>query len=150
MEALTRLFDYTVWANDVVLAQLERLGDAAPASSLRLISHMMNAQTNWLNRLNRDAAVVALWEEHSLEKIRQINAETLQGLKAAMDRLGGDLGQKVAYRRTSGVTSENTVTDILLQVFNHGTYHRAQIAMDLREKGLEPVNTDYIFWVWTR
>jgi uncharacterized damage-inducible protein DinB len=29
-------------------------------------------------------------------------------------------------------------------VLRVATYHRAQIAMDLREKGFEPVNTDYI------
>ena len=37
--------------------------------------------------------------------------------------------------------------DILIQVFNHGTYHRAQVAKDLRGNGLAPVNTDYITYV---
>jgi uncharacterized damage-inducible protein DinB len=29
----------------------------------------------------------------------------------------------------------------------HGTYHRGQIAMQLRQQGLEPVNTDYIMFL---
>jgi uncharacterized damage-inducible protein DinB len=103
-----------------------------------------------LNRLNSDPSMVALWEEHELGKIKQRNAETLQGLKAAIDRYAGELGSMLPYKNTSGVPFENTISDILLQVFNHGTYHQAQIAMDLRQKGLEPVNTDFIVWVRMR
>jgi uncharacterized damage-inducible protein DinB len=144
------LWNYAGWANDLVLNTLEGLGADAPASCLRLMSHVVNAQTNWLNRLNGDTSVVPLWEPYPVEKIRVLNAATLEGLKVAMDRFGGDIGQMVAYKNMSGVPFENTVADILLQVFNHGTYHRAQIAMDLREKGLEPVNTDYITFVRMR
>jgi len=39
---------------------------------------------------------------------------------------------------------------MLLQAFTHGGYHRGQIAMQLRQQGLEPVNTDYIIWVRQR
>ena len=138
------LWEYTDWANDTVLNTLESLGSNAPASSLRLMSHLINAQKVWLNRLNDDPAVVGLWEVHPLEKIRNLNTETLLGVKDAIERFGRDLSRKVAYRNLSGVPYESPVSDMLLQVFNHGTYHRAQIAMDLREKGLEPVNTDYI------
>jgi uncharacterized damage-inducible protein DinB len=150
MDVLTGLVEYTVWANDQVLGVLERLKEGAPASSLRLMSHVVNAQTNWVNRLNGDVTVAPLWEEYSLDKIRVLNAQTLGGLKAAMDRYAGDFQQKVAYKNLAGIAFENPVVDILLQVLNHGTYHRAQIAMDLREKGLEPVNTDYITWVRIR
>jgi uncharacterized damage-inducible protein DinB len=138
------LWEYASWANETVLNTLEGLGSSAPASSLRLMSHIVNAQTVWLNRLNGDPAVAALWETHPLEKIRNLNSGTMQGLKAAIDRFGPDLSRKVPYRNLSGVPYESPVSDMLLQVFNHGTYHRAQIAMDLRDRGLEPVNTDYI------
>jgi uncharacterized damage-inducible protein DinB len=138
------LWEYTVWSNDTVIKTLNGFGANAPASTLRLMSHIVNAQTVWLNRLNGDSAVVALWEVHGLEKISKLNTDTLQGLKAAMGRFGPDLGQRVAYRNLSGIAYESPVSDMLLQVFNHGTYHRAQIAMILRERGLEPVNTDYI------
>ncbi|WP_414711827.1 DinB family protein [Sphingobacterium sp. UBA1498] len=41
----------------------------------------------------------------------------------------------------------NKVNDILLHVFNHGTYHRAQIASEMRRNGVEPINTDYITFI---
>jgi uncharacterized damage-inducible protein DinB len=39
---------------------------------------------------------------------------------------------------------ENNVQQIMIHLVNHGTYHRGQVAMLLRQKGFEPVNTDYI------
>ncbi|QLH28398.1 MAG: hypothetical protein HWD63_02710 [Candidatus Parvibacillus calidus] len=36
--------------------------------------------------------------------------------------------------------------DIIFHIINHSTYHRGQIAMEFRQSGLEPLNTDYIFY----
>ncbi len=144
-----RIWEYTSWSNNAVLEAFANLGEKSPASSLRLMSHVVNAQMIWQNRLNGDASVVALWEEHSLKEIVRRNSESLRGLKKALDRNADDLTHKIAYKNLSGVAHENTVFDILTHVFNHGTYHRAQIATDFREKGLVPVNTDYITFVWT-
>ncbi|HVS96773.1 MAG TPA: DinB family protein [Puia sp.] len=147
MEIPSLLWDYTRWANDIVIMTLERYGPQTPAFSLRLMSHICNAQSVWLARIIGQAAPAAIWEEHDLGRIRQLNSESLQGLKAAIDEQGNNLGAIVAYTNSSGIAFENSVLDILMQVFTHGGYHRAQIAMDLRQHGLEPVNTDYISWI---
>ena len=141
------LWEYTRWANDIVLMTLEKYGSETPAFSLRLMSHIANSQFVWLSRIVGQQAPTGIWEEHELEKCKQLNRESLQGLKAVIDGQGENPGAIVAYRNSSGIVFENSVLDILLQVFNHGGYHRAQIAMDLRRSGLEPVNTDYISWV---
>jgi uncharacterized damage-inducible protein DinB len=39
---------------------------------------------------------------------------------------------------------ENSIGDIMAHLVNHGTYHRGQVAVLLREKGYDPVNTDFI------
>jgi uncharacterized damage-inducible protein DinB len=46
----------------------------------------------------------------------------------------------------AGDSYQNKIEDILIHVGNHGTYHRGQIAMLLREKGYNPVSTDYILY----
>ena len=124
---------------------LEKYGAEVPAFSLRLMSHIANAQSVWWSRIIGQQAPTAIWEEHDLETCRRLNSESLQGLKAVIDQQ--DLGATVAYKNSSGIAFENAILDILLQVFTHGGYHRAQIAVDLRQKGLEPVNTDYISWL---
>ena len=141
------LWEYNRWANDIVLMTLEKYGPETPATALRLMSHIANSQTVWLSRIIGQQSPVAIWEEHDLEKIKQLNSDSLRGLKAVVDEQGDNLGATVAYQNSSGIAFENSILDILLQVFTHGGYHRAQIAMQLRQSGLEPVNTDYISWV---
>jgi uncharacterized damage-inducible protein DinB len=141
------LWEYNRWANDIVLMTLEKYGPQAPATSHRLMSHIVNSQSVWLSRIIGQQAPTAIWEEHDLEKIKQLNQESLLGLKGVLDEQGDNLDAIVAYKNSSGIAFENSILDILLQVFTHGGYHRAQIAMQLRQAGLEPVNTDYISWV---
>jgi uncharacterized damage-inducible protein DinB len=142
-----QLLQYTVWANDTVFAVLDKYGAQVPATSLRLISHIVNAQSTWLVRLNGVPPVTGIWDERDLAASRRLNEQTLRGFRTVMESPEFDPRRKVEYRNSGGVPFENTVSDILTQVFNHGTYHRAQIAMDLRQHGLEPVNTDYITFI---
>ena len=41
-----------------------------------------------------------------------------------------------------------TLGETMLQISQHSTYHRGQVNMRLRERGLEPPLTDFIAWVW--
>ena len=50
------------------------------------------------------------------------------------------------YRSTEGVRYRDTVEDILTQLHGHSLYHRGQIAMLLRSAGVEPPETDFVFW----
>jgi uncharacterized damage-inducible protein DinB len=145
-----QLLQYTVWANDTVLSLLEKYGAEAPASSVRLMSHIVNAQSTWLVRANHVAPVVGIWDEHDLATCRRLNAETLEGFRTVLDSPEFDPRRKVGYKNSAGKAFETTLNDMLLHVFTHGGYHRGQIAMQLRQQGLEPVNTDYIMWVRTR
>jgi len=57
------------------------------------------------------------------------------------------LSSIIEYQNSNQQRFKNSLEDILIHLFNHGTYHRAQIAMDLRQHGLEPIKTDYINFV---
>lgn len=140
------LLQYTRWANDCVFAALDKCGDQVPPSSLRLISHIANVQSIWLTRMQNRPLIVNRWDEHDLEKCKQLNTQTLSAYKVLLDQ-PIDLDRKIAYTNFAGVACEDVVSDMLLQAFNHGTYHRGQIAWDLRQQGFEPVNTDYISFV---
>jgi uncharacterized damage-inducible protein DinB len=50
----------------------------------------------------------------------------------------------IKYTTSTAGYFETSVNDILLHVFNHGTYHRAQIAKEMTMHNIKPVNTDYI------
>ncbi|MGV3642512.1 MAG: DinB family protein [Adhaeribacter sp.] len=144
---LEKLAAYNIWANEVLVNWLEELGEAVPASTMHLLSHIANAQAVWLSRLQGLAYQRGIFEEHSLGTCRELLVSTSDELLelAAMPSLG--LQQMLAYTNSQGQPFETVVEDILMHVFNHGTYHRAQIARDLRQHSLNPVDTDYIIYV---
>jgi uncharacterized damage-inducible protein DinB len=58
--------------------------------------------------------------------------------------------EMIFYKNSSGNKYENTIREIITHVINHSTYHRGQIAMELRSLGVDPPQTDYIAYCRTR
>ncbi|MGE7918037.1 DinB family protein [Viridibacillus sp. NPDC093762] len=58
-----------------------------------------------------------------------------------------DLDKLISYKNSKGKECKNSVRDILTHVVLHGQYHRGQINSLLREKGIEPINVDFITFV---
>ena len=144
---LEKLAAYNLWANESLVNCLEKTGDSLPSTTLHLLSHICNAQLIWLNRIKNTPSSYGVFEDHSLSECREMlysSSDQLLEL-AAMPTIG--LSQLISYTNTQGEAFETTVEDILIHVFNHGTYHRAQVARDLRLNGIAPVNTDYITYV---
>jgi uncharacterized damage-inducible protein DinB len=54
--------------------------------------------------------------------------------------------EMIFYKNSTGKKYENTIREIITHVINHSTYHRGQIAMELRRLGIDPPPTDYIFY----
>lgn len=142
-----RLWLYNNWANQSLFKLFEQYGPQLPANCLHLLSHIVNTQLVWLSRLNGEAAALKPWDDHSLEECRLLHEQSAAQLKQEIENISVQPDQKLRYTNTQGITFENSSSDILLHVFNHATYHRAQIAQELRRNGLEPINTDYISFV---
>jgi uncharacterized damage-inducible protein DinB len=55
--------------------------------------------------------------------------------------------EKLYYQNTRGDSFNEELYLILMQVFNHGTYHRGQLVTMLRQAGAETIpNSDFISW----
>lgn len=143
---LQQFCSYNNWANSTLLAALKTNADVLPQSCVNLFSHIMNAQMIWLYRINGQQPTVSVWQEHNLETCSALLAESGQGL-AAIENPEDHALPLIQYRNSAGTAFETAVPDILLHVFNHGTYHRAQIAKEMKQHGIDPVNTDYIQFV---
>jgi uncharacterized damage-inducible protein DinB len=110
-----------------------------------LYAHVLGAEHTWLCRLRGEPARVAVWPELGLDACAALaaeNAGALDGFVAALAPGGEE--RPVAYRNSAGAEFRSTVRDILLQVALHGSYHRGQVALLLRDAGAEPRATDYI------
>ena len=55
-----------------------------------------------------------------------------------------NFNRELTYNNYVGEPYVNNVEMIMIHLVNHSSYHRAQVAMLLRQKGLEPINTDFI------
>jgi uncharacterized damage-inducible protein DinB len=142
---LLRMQAYNNWANKILLSHL-MIQPTLPPACLKLMQHIANTQSIWISRILSETPTVGVWEEHNLASCLEIHQESA----AIIDNIltsDMDLAKDISYVNTQGNSFTNAVQDILIHVFNHATYHRAQIAKELRANGLEPLNTDYISFV---
>jgi uncharacterized damage-inducible protein DinB len=143
-----QLFAYDAWANTRTLEGLRSIpNDQARARAL--LAHIHAAQLVWMTRLREhDASAIALFPDHTLDQCAawfEHNHETFTHYLAAMREDG--LDEPVSYVNTQGASFSTPVRDILTHVANHGTYHRGQIAMLIRDAGHAPPVTDFIAFV---
>jgi len=140
---LQRLFNYDEWAN---LEVLQVLRSSRTEKSQKLLAHILSAERLWLERLQQRPPSGAVWPELALEQcekeIRDLAAEWKRRLQS-----GADLDRRVTYKNSKGEPWTSREEDILLHVITHSTYHRGQIAADLRAAGVQPAYTDFIHGV---
>lgn len=147
---LQKLCAYNTWANSLVLDALTNASTiqsaTIPDSCITLLSHIANAQVIWTSRIEGSIPSVTVWQEHDLDTCRVMLQQSAARLKEIKEK-GASLDRVITYKTFTGDPFETAVSDILLHVFNHGTYHRAQIAKEMKNNGFKPVNTDYIQFV---
>ena len=145
LENFRRLFAYDAWGNRAALESL-RLATLAPTSrACALVGHLVGAGRLWLDRLNERPASMEVWPALPLERCEAEFRELDAAWKKYLDGLESeDLERKIAYTNTKGERWENTIADVMTHMTLHGTYHRGQIAMLVRESGNAPAYTDFI------
>jgi uncharacterized damage-inducible protein DinB len=140
------LFKYNDWATRHCAESITKLKKKNSRAE-QLLSHLISAQEVWLNRVLEIDIITDPWkkltEEEWLPKSTPLTAEWINFLEGLHEN---DFEKRVEYINTKGERFTNTIKDIIIQVINHSTYHRAQIALLVRQSGGEPAKTDYIFY----
>ncbi len=143
-DPIYKLWSYNNWATTSLISTLSQETDVIPPVCLNLLSHIVNAQMIWTSRIKGIIPVVGVWDKHTLDECTAYHNESSAALGKIINDYNGDGLIPVNYANTKGDEFQNFLLDILLHIFNHGTYHRAQIAKEMKGNGLEPINTDYI------
>jgi len=140
------LFKYNDWATRAAANSVKGLEKKDEKLS-DLLSHLVSAQKIWLNRILERQLHISPWEKYTgqecLSQSTSITAEWINLLESFKDN---DLDKRIEYINTKGEKFSNTVKDIITHVINHSTYHRAQIAQNLKALGKKPASTDYIVY----
>ncbi len=139
-----KLYQYNAWANRRVLESLERQG-VSDEKILSLMGHVVAALILWLHRVKGLPAPkeIRLWGEYSLDQLKSLSEKATQDWLDFVE--GNDnFDREISYKNYSGDPFTNNVEMIMVHLVNHSSYHRAQVALLLRQQGYEPVNTDFI------
>jgi uncharacterized damage-inducible protein DinB len=138
-----KLYQYNAWANKRVLDGLVRQ-HVTDEKIMSVMGHVVAAQFLWLHRIQGlPPADVKLWGEYKLGQLVSMSAEiTQRWIQFVTDT--EDFNRDLSYTNYVGDPYVTNVETIMIHLVNHSSYHRAQVAMLLRQKGFEPINTDFI------
>jgi uncharacterized damage-inducible protein DinB len=138
-----KLYQYNAWANDRVIARLSR-EDVKDEKILSIFGHVLAAQFLWLHRIKGlTPPNVKLWGEYSLHTLEKMAKDANQQWLDFVES-NDTFDRELTYTNYTGDPYTNNVESIMMHLVNHCSYHRAQVALLLRQQGFEPINTDLI------
>jgi len=155
---IQRLYDYNRWANERVLESLQPIGQevftrnkqASHGSIRGIVAHIAGAEWIWLERWKGSSPSGLLPEsefetfEVAAQRLRKIDDDLKQfTTRLTQEDLDGSRG----YKTTDGKAYSNVLSDMLLHLANHSSYHRGQMATLLRQSGVVPQSTDFILFI---
>jgi uncharacterized damage-inducible protein DinB len=138
-----KLYHYNSWSNKRVLNCIKRQ-KVNDEKILTLMGHIVAAQFLWLHRVKGlPAPDVKLWGTYTLDQLL-VMAEDAGQQWIDFVESNENFDRELTYKNYLNEPYTNNVEMIMIHLVNHSSYHRAQIAMLLRQKGFEPINTDFI------
>lgn len=156
------MYNYHTWANQTILKRIKELPPAVLSQEVNssfptiahALSHIYTADKMWhmvLTGANMREAMSAckpLNERvlNSVEEYAEIFDHLSEQYKESF-RSQVDLEQTILLDNPFTEIRQIRLSDIVLHVVNHGTYHRGNVSTMLRQLGHAPVMNDYaLFW----
>ncbi|MBW8685456.1 DinB family protein [Chitinophaga rhizophila] len=146
---------YNLWANNKIADVLQKLPDAqldqetgSSFGTLRkTVYHMWDAESLWYQRLllvEKTVKPAADFDGVFTDACSRWLEQSAKLSDWVKDVQPVRLNHVVAYYNTRKQYCKSTVIEILMQVFNHATYHRGQLVTLLRQAGITKIPvTDY-------
>ncbi len=157
VQEIQLLYDYNCWANERILGAAERVPPEQYAHAqlgyCRLhdtLVHIVAAERRWRERWQDlpNAPMLAPAVVPSLAALRHELATDQRLMRAYLAGLSdADLAREFDYQRLDGTPITNTLWHTLAHLVNHGTQHRAELALLLTELGCSPGNLDLVIYV---
>ncbi len=142
-EHFTDLFQYHAHFNYLYIELFKKNEDEISDKVLQIFSHCMNGHQIWNARILK-TETDGVFDVHLLKNMEQLTAINFRDSRVILEKY--NLDDELEYVNSKGEKFTNTIGDILFQVCNHYTYHRGQISAELRNFGLEPIPSDFIFY----
>jgi uncharacterized damage-inducible protein DinB len=157
-DEIRRLYDYSEWATARIVEAIRNLSPEERVTELKssyptireTLAHIVFAEWIWLQRCRGTSPAerpswYASADVDELENVlRGVERERRSLLESLDDAAASS---PLSYRNMAGESFHNRLSDVLLHVVNHSTYHRGQLTTMIREVGGVPPNTDLIAYV---
>jgi len=142
---LATLIEHMAWADARTHASIAEMPESAARDrAASIFAHVVAIEHAWLARFEEREIEHAQWPPWSLETTGTLATSSGAGLRAVVTAAGSEgLDAAVTYRTRARAEGRNTLSEILMHVALHGTYHRGQIAILVREGGGVPASTDF-------
>ncbi len=151
------LLAYMIWADRHVLRALSELPEehlvretgSSHGSVLGTLAHILGSEQLWLSRflgvpLRR---LPGIEDFPSLALIAASFEDFWPQLEFFLASLGEtQLAEDFTWTNSRGETHTAPYRHVLLHVVNHSSYHRGQVACQLRQLGHRPPGTDLAYW----
>lgn len=138
------LFEYSHHYNQKLGNVFIEYPQKTSEKAIKLYNHILNAQQIWNNRIEGEQTTFGIWEIHPIEDCKNIDKINHEHSILILEKF--DLSHSINYATFQKQPFSNKLQDIFFHVINHSTYHRAQIATEFKQNGLDPLLTDYIFY----
>lgn len=138
------IFEYHHHFNQKLAEEIEKNVDVLPKSTYELFCHVLNAHHIWNARIAGVVPLFAVQQVHLAQELRSIDVTNYESTLKILDTVA--LEKVIEYKTSKGNLFSNTVRDILFHTANHSTHHKAQITSQMRQVGITPITTDYIFY----
>jgi uncharacterized damage-inducible protein DinB len=149
-----RMFAYDHWANPECLRAIRKSSPSAGDTNLsapvrqelvKRIAHILSAEKLWLERIRQERQSMPVWPDSTIEECEALADKMASAWKIYLGNVSkGELDKTFEYRNSKGEAWSSRVEDVLLHVIMHSTYHRGQIATQMRRAGMDPPLTDFI------
>jgi uncharacterized damage-inducible protein DinB len=147
---------YDLWANEKILEtvlsvtgdqQQQEINSSFP-SLHKTCLHMWDANSIWWQRLHMHEQIVIpslAFHPSMIDVVDGLLTQNKQWKEWVTMAEEADLEKILPYKNIKGEAFRQPVKEILLHLFNHGTYHRGQLVTMLRQVGVEKIpKTDYV------
>jgi uncharacterized damage-inducible protein DinB len=141
---LKRMFPYEEWANQQVIETLTENDQ----TSLNLMMHIQAAKHIWLTRLTGEKRELKGFPEGDLESIKTWNNRNNTEFASWLSKQDeSTIEESFESMNVKRERYSLKISDLMIQLMNHFTYHRAQIAKNIVASGNQPNATDYLVYI---
>ncbi|MFS0600372.1 DinB family protein [Peribacillus frigoritolerans] len=164
-EPVLEMYNYHAWANGVIIDRLNELPEhiyhkeiqSGFSSVSKVLSHIYLTDYTWfdiISGISMDEAMASSSElkeeveKKSIEEMKKIFMDLYVRNKELLSTV--DMEKVMVVDNPYAGALETTISESVLHVVTHGSYHRGNIATMLRQMGHTSVMQDFGLYLYTK